>query len=1094
MDSLINYENFLKFMESIFVEENYLDDCVFKSILEFQKKGKFESVALFPIFDGVLSSKEKFHIYDDTVFLGWDVIKSSFFKSSKINTTTSFNFFTDHYSIYCFFIKSYGWLLISTIEPFTPNFLLKVEQVILSLEILVAKHLNKNRLIEKSSDLLLLELGPIFQNIIEDSTDSILISDLDGTLIYANKKSKEFLGIDDSDINKIKVYDYEKYFEGDKLNKWEAHKEELKIVDFQRTKGNLTNTKTGEVINTDVTIRYLSLAKKDYILAISKDATDIYKLEDILKKEAHLQEILLKMASQYINIDVSDIASLVNISLKEIAQFVGADRAYIFTYDFMNETTSNTYEWCQIGVPAEIDNLQNVPISFIPQWVKRHRKGLPFVIDDVSLLPDVPGGLKEILEPQGVKSLITLPMFAMDRLVGFVGFDSVSHKKYYSKREEKLLLVYAEILVNMELRQQYETELIQQKERFRKIISSTNLGLIEVDDNFDISFVNNSYMEFYGYESEGLLGQNVFEVFLSKKVGAILERKMGRMKNKEVLTIELETKNSRGLISPALVSIVKYDEGKNSKGYLGAVVDLSAQKELEKELRVAVKKMEEASSAKEQFFANISHELRTPLNIINGSLTEVSKRKISKDAHFLLDHAQIASRHMLNLVNNILDFAKINAGEIMFEPKAFNLFLALNETFNMFKLMAKEKLLDYKLNIDSKLHEYVWGDFGKINQVLINILGNAIKFTDTGFVRLNVDVVKDTSHNQTVRFTVTDTGIGVGKDFLEKIFEEYKQDILVNSTQSGTGLGMPISKKLISIMGGEIKVCSEKNEGTEIVFELAFDKREDLVYGKKNFTNKNLLRDKIILVAEDNYMNALILERKMSDLGAKVVKVENGQLALRALEHQHFDLIFMDIQMPVMGGLEATKIIREELGLSIPIIAVTANVFQSNIEECLAAGINDILIKPFEDQMLYTKTLNLIEPSTLISKSIKTTEKIQKSSIASDYSLEKLKKLSDGDQDFYQKMLRVFIEITDIAIQELDQAIRVKDLNKVAKTVHKIKPSTKDLDMHAVVGLIEVLETSEYKSVSFVAPITKELLKIIKKVVRDIGKNELKHQ
>jgi len=905
-----------------------------------------------------------------------------------------------------------------------------------------------------------------------------------------NKKGRSLLGIADNDPKGLKVYDYEKYFTGNRLANWERHVLHLKEQRYQEHKGNIINYSTGEQIPTDVVLNYIVVDGVGYVLAISRDVRERHKLEAIMAQKASLQDVLLRMASTYINVDLDGIDAIINNSLKEIGQFVNADRAYIFSYNFLEQTTTNTFEWCNQGISPEIANLKEVPTSFFPEWLKRHKKRQSFNIYDVCNMPDTgPNGLKAILQPQGVKSIITIPMLNKGRLVGFVGFDSVKEKKRYTQREEHLLSVYAEILVNIEARQQYEVELVNQKERFNKIIGSIDLGLVEMDGNFNIIFANQSFINFYMYKWSSLLGKNFFDLFLPNGDQGEIRAQMLAMEYKEVRTDEVEILDSKGVVKPVFASIVKHFHDKGITRYLGAFVDLSPQKQLEKELREAMQRTEEASRAKEQFFANMSHELRTPLNIINGSLTEVAKQRISKDAKFLLSHANAASRHMLNLVNNILDFATINAGELSLDRKKFDLLATVKATFDVFKLMADEKDLDYSLAIDKGIHSHVAGDYGKLNQVLINILGNAIKFTDKGGVLLRLKLIRADDTTQKIRFTVTDTGVGMSPEFLSRIFEAYQQDSLENSLQIGTGLGMPISKKLLEVMGGDIEVASIKNEGTTIHFNLDFEKKAKINREESILMNKTLLENKYILIAEDNFMNAIIIERKITELGAKVLKVTNGKEAVAALKKQKFDLVLMDIQMPVMNGVEATKIIRKELRLKLPIVAITANVFKSSMNQYLDAGIDDIIVKPFDDETLRKIILKQFALHTI--PVLKKSTQAPKRSGSKLYDLDKLVELSGGDQDFYSEMIKVFLKVSHLAIKELTKAIKEENIADIGKTVHRISPSIKEVRITTAVTLADALEASEYKDKDFVLANAPKLLHILSSAVAQIVTNEL---
>ena len=581
--------------------------------------------------------------------------------------------------------------------------------------------------------------------------------------------------------------------------------------------------------------------------------------------------------------------------------------------------------------------------------------------------------------------------------------------------------------------------------------------------------------------------KNIFNNILPKKANQEVSKRLTSLAVKEVFTEEIKTYDSNGVLKIVFTSIVKQSNENGTFRYLAAIVDLSPQKKMEQELRESIQKTKEASKAKEVFLANMSHELRTPLNIISGTLTELLKEKVSSDAIFLLEQAHAASTHMLNLVNNVLDFAKINAGEISLDKKDFKLTESVKKIFEIFKLMAREKGLLYDLKIAKGIHEYVTADYSKLNQVLINIISNAIKFTSTGFVKLELQLKENHNNKQTIRFVISDSGVGIGTTFLEKIFDEFQQDILVNNLQSGTGLGMNISKKLIEVMGGNIAIESEKNKGTKVYFELNFEKRNRDRYEREHTIEKTILANKTILVAEDNYMNALILERKLMDIGATVHKVGNGEMALAEIKKHHFDLVLMDIQMPKMGGVEATKAIRKELGDELPILAITANVFKDDIENYKNAGMNDIILKPFEDATLYSKLLVYLGDGKSYFDQKKTTNRTLKNKNDS-YSLEYLKQLSNGDEEFFQKMILVFLDLVKNSISALENAVVNNDSDMIRTTAHKIRVSLKDLKAKESLALAEYLDIPNATDANQVLEKTSTFIASLKAISQDIEK------
>ena len=990
---------------------------------------------------------------------------------------------------YFYRLQERNWLVLSREKPFKKLVGIKVREIVNILNNQLAlctkiKPAGGNSDFEKKDGDNHIDMDT-FQKIADNFYNFILIAEEDGRVVYANKITKQLLGFDKNKGQEIKVYDFEKYDNDDQIDNWKQFVKELKLSPYTHTNRKLVNYKTKRVIDTEVVMYYIKANGKGYVVANAKNLAKQREIREKIAQEKKLQDVLLRMASKYINPDSLDKDLIINSSLQEIGNFVNADRAYIFEYDFINKTTSNTYEWCSENISPEIENQQNIPISQIPEWLKAYKNK-----EAVRPYMGV-NGLRANLKPQEIKSSITLPMINSGRLIGFIGFDSVLNKKKYSKKEEDLLLRYSVIVMNIGLRQKYESELINQKERFHRIIRSIDLGLIEVDKTFTVVFANESFLRFYNYNWSDLVGRNIFKTILNQNDEKKLKKRLSNIANKDVYTGEVSTFDSQGIEKVVFISIVMHLDKNGYRRYLGAIVDLSPQKKLEKELRHSMHKTEEASKAKELFLANMSHELRTPLNIINGAITEITKEKTSKDTLFLLNQAIAASTHMLNLVNNILDFAKINAGEIKLERKDFELTTTIRKIFNIFSLKAKEKGISYELNICNGIHEYVVGDYNKLNQILINLLGNALKFTETGFVKLQVILKNNYRTRQSLEFIVEDSGIGMNANFLEKIFEEFQQETLVNNIQNGTGLGMPISKRFVNLMGGELRVESKKCIGTKISFNVDFEKRNRTAYEEKTSLKKTLLKGKKILIAEDNYMNAIILERKLSDLGANIHKVQNGKLAIELIEKEDFDLVLMDIQMPTMDGLKTTLAIRKQYGDSLPIIAVTANVFKKSIDQYLNAGMNNVILKPFEDRSLYSKVLESlnIEPKYVLKKG--TIPKKNKLKENTGYSLEKLRHLSNGDQNFFNEMISVFYKIAISSIDKLAEGREMKNLDAMRNTAHKLRPSLADLRIDKALKIAEYLDGPQPIKLDIALKKTSEFIKILKDVATDLREKHM---
>jgi|GEM_PF-685063 len=380
------------------------------------------------------------------------------------------------------------------------------------------------------------------------------------------------------------------------------------------------------------------------------------------------------------------------------------------------------------------------------------------------------------------------------------------------------------------------------------------------------------------------------------------------------------------------------------------VKQLSLIKALEEARKEALQSVE----AKDQFLANMSHELRTPLNAIKGFGKILLQTPLNEEQQKYTSIISTASDNLLHIVNDILDFSKIEAGNMVMKKKAFNLLQLINEVELLFAPLAREKELKLDFSCENAIPGSVKGDPERLKQILVNLVSNAIKFTNQGRVSLEVNG-KESDDKINTQFIIADTGVGIPDEKLGIIFERFEQlENTVTRQQGGTGLGLAITKKLVEAMGGKISVKSELNRGSVFTVELEFEKvnkdekveqlAEPLV-DLENVSLKNIR----VLVAEDNKMNQLLIKSMLGNYQAIVEIVENGEEAVLAAKNNHYDLILMDVQMPKTDGITATKWIRKHIAKPVPIIAMTAYVLPGEREKCIEAGMNDYLSKPLDE-------------------------------------------------------------------------------------------------------------------------------------------------
>ncbi|MFI5171301.1 MAG: response regulator [Chitinophagales bacterium] len=387
--------------------------------------------------------------------------------------------------------------------------------------------------------------------------------------------------------------------------------------------------------------------------------------------------------------------------------------------------------------------------------------------------------------------------------------------------------------------------------------------------------------------------------------------------------------------------------------------------QIEKEGREMAQHREQV---KQMFLANMSHEIRTPINAIYGMSQLLLKKERSTDDLTYLNAIKKSSENLIVIVNDILDLAKIEADKIVFEKIPFSVRECVELVKNTLQFKAEEKGLKFIIEINETTPPFVMGDPTRLSQILINLAGNAIKFTDKGEIKIHVNFKKEPSTNQVkMQFEVSDSGIGMSPDQLEKIFESFSQASADTTRKyGGTGLGLTIAKQFVELQGGTLKVSSELNRGTTFSFEIPYEVADDqnIAHEIEELTAKEIaaINNMKILMAEDNLFNQIVAEGLINSVAGevKIEIVSNGKQALEKLNMNKFDVVLMDVRMPEMDGLETTAAIRKNEKIkSVPIIAMTAGTTEDEIKECFAVGMDEFVTKPFDVNDLFRKILKL---------------------------------------------------------------------------------------------------------------------------------------
>lgn len=492
--------------------------------------------------------------------------------------------------------------------------------------------------------------------------------------------------------------------------------------------------------------------------------------------------------------------------------------------------------------------------------------------------------------------------------------------------------------------------------------------------------------------------------------------------------------------------------------------NIKKRREYELQLQRAKVETEQLAGAKELFLANMSHEIRTPLHAITGFSEQLMTTGVSKDQRELLEIIKRSGDHLLKLVNNVLDLSKIHAGKLVAINEELNVNTLIADAVNVVRPMADKKDLKLWVRTDTGIPERLYGDAVKLTQVLINILSNAVKFTQKGSVELSASMAEMTEETLTLEIVIKDTGIGISEELLETIFDEFVQ---ANNSESirhgGTGLGLTISRKLCLFMGGSLTLDSKKDQGTSVVIKLPFNKTGA---GAVSIVSENQITERLagkkVLIADDEPYNLKLLGILLQKWGLNYKSVTNGRAVLEQLKKEDFDALLIDLSMPEMDGIETTQQIRKgNVVTDLPIVVLTAGSDPEIGAKCKAAGIDFVLTKPFLEADLQKLLQGVFSgkkpPLSVISlrgEEIPAGPKDEKQL----YHLEELKTMAGGDRSFVRDMIETFIQSSSKNLGEMQDALDAQNNVRVGELAHSMAPSCRHLGMSTTVEILKRIE------------------------------------
>ncbi len=605
----------------------------------------------------------------------------------------------------------------------------------------------------------------------------------------------------------------------------------------------------------------------------------------------------------------------------------------------------------------------------------------------------------------------------------------------------------------------------------RGLIEASRDPLVTISPEGKITDMNLATVYITGLDREQLIGSDFFVYFTDPQMAREVYEEV--FAKGAVADSPLTLRHKDGKLTDVLFngSVYKNDEGH----VLGVVVvarDVTDQKRIATELNEAkiaaelatvlaeeaqakaesaTATAEDAVKAKQQFLSNMSHEIRTPMNAIIGFTKVVLKTELTEKQKEYLTAIKISGDTLIVLINDILDLAKVDAGKMTFEQIPFKLAASVAAMVHLFETKIQEKNLALEMEYDAKIPEVLVGDPVRLHQIILNLVSNAVKFTSEGKITVGVRMLVQDKEKVILEFAVTDTGIGIEESKLGTVFDDFQQATSGTSRlYGGTGLGLAIVKNLVEPQGGTISVRSKVGVGSTFSFILSFAKTTEKADSDLplDVELEAGFKDVKVLVVEDIALNQLLMKTLLEDFGFAMEVAGNGQLAVEKLRTTRYDIVLMDLQMPVMNGFEATEYIRNELRLTVPIIALTADVTTVDVEKCKAVGMNDYISKPIDDKLLYSKIIKYLKQEN----NAKATPEPEADGLplplpaVTCVNFDYLRRITKNEVRMAE-MIGLYLQEIPTLVQTMKKAIAEKDWIALKRATHSIIPTFATMGM-----------------------------------------------
>ncbi len=588
------------------------------------------------------------------------------------------------------------------------------------------------------------------------------------------------------------------------------------------------------------------------------------------------------------------------------------------------------------------------------------------------------------------------------------------------------------------------------EEKYRQLIEEASDIIYKTDEKGFFSYINEVGLRILKLERKEVIGKHFSKLIRKDHRRRIVDffKDMSKTKANSFYH-ELPMIPTDGNEFWIGQNVRSLEENGKIVGFQGVARDITERIQYQQELISAKEKAEAAVKAKSRFLANMSHEIRTPLNGIMGLTNLLLNTNLCDKQEQYLDAVVTSSETLMVVINDILDISKIEAGKLTIQLKEFTLRNTISQIIEIMGSRAIEEGLMLEEFIDEELPLVINGDPSRLSQILYNIIGNAIKFTEWGTVALNVTLKKIKDTKVWIEFKISDTGIGIASEKLNSIFQAFNQ-AEDHSTRKfgGTGLGLTIVSKLVELMDGTISVESTLGKGTSFTINLPFGIAKEASQNAESIQLKTFLKETVdlynkkILLTEDNPINQMVTTDLLEEEGATVVIANNGKEAIEILEKQDFDVILMDMQMPVMDGYQAMEHIRSTMPPSkqnVPILALTAHVTEEEVEKCKNAGADDYLSKPFNPRSLFIKIKQIQTKTSPLNKSLIVMEDSINHTECVDTTM--LKEFTRGKIILMISTMKMLVEEIPKDVELMREALNKTDWEKLRSVAHRIKPN-----------------------------------------------------